>query len=763
MQIIKNELKEKINIFIFLAFAILVGAVFFISFRDSGADRSLLQKSSPRLYAALVGNTTQATLKLTPDTGTYNVNDNFSVDIYVDTNSQNVDTVAAYLNYNSVNFQVVSIDTTGSLFTMQAENDYATPGVIKITRGIPAPSFVNNSNGFVAKINFKAVSSANPSSDNITFNFVAGDANRSNVFLAGNPLLSGVYNGRYTVSGGSSDSQAPSVPTNLSASAVSSSQINLSWTASTDNVGVTGYRIFRNGVQAGTSATNSYNDSGLSPSTTYNYNVSAYDAAGNESGQSSQASATTQSGNVPVTLSVSLSASPSSGAAPLSGVSLTVNVSGGSGNINYTFYCNRSDSGINITTPYDIKIDNQSQTSYTASNICNYSSAGSYTAKVIVERDSSQAESRVTVTVTSSQPPPPSDTTPPAISSVSASLITSNSATINWATNEVASSQVEYGLNTNYGTLSGFNSSLVTSHSVLLSGLSPSTTYHYRVKSSDTAGNPATSGDYTFITTAASLTLSVNLSAAPSSGVAPLSGVDLIASVSGSATGNINYTFYCNRGDIGINITTPYQGKFDNQAQTSYTANDICNYQASGSYGAKVIAERGSYKAEARVSVIVNPKPAGGGASGGGSATNFKPIGYIDEANGNLVSGWVFDANANTSPVTVHIYVDGTMVGSSVANLSRSDIMGAGSVVKDVNHGFSYNFSNLSQGEHTVRVYAIDVPAGNEIELGSSPKTITVEESLSFLKSVPKAILTNQILFFISLFIIIFIILKMIF
>ncbi|MDH5202216.1 MAG: fibronectin type III domain-containing protein [Nitrospirota bacterium] len=90
-----------------------------------------------------------------------------------------------------------------------------------------------------------------------------------------------------------SDTQAPSVPTGLTALAVSSTQINLSWNASTDNVGVTGYRIYRNGNSVGTSTTTSYSDTGLSPSTTYTYTVAAYDDAGNTSGQSAPASATT--------------------------------------------------------------------------------------------------------------------------------------------------------------------------------------------------------------------------------------------------------------------------------------------------------------------------------------------------------------------------------------------------------------------------------------------------------------------------------------
>src|SRR5204863_222196 len=89
------------------------------------------------------------------------------------------------------------------------------------------------------------------------------------------------------------DTTPPTVPTGLTASAVSSSQINLSWTASSDNVGVSGYRVYRNGTQIATTGATSFANTGLSPSTTYSYTVAAYDAAGNLSAQSSPASATT--------------------------------------------------------------------------------------------------------------------------------------------------------------------------------------------------------------------------------------------------------------------------------------------------------------------------------------------------------------------------------------------------------------------------------------------------------------------------------------
>ena len=72
----------------------------------------------------------------------------------------------------------------------------------------------------------------------------------------------------------------PSAPSGLTATATSSSSASLSWTASTDNIGVTGYDIFRNGIKVGTSTTTSYTDKGLFSSTAYTYTVTAYNAAG---------------------------------------------------------------------------------------------------------------------------------------------------------------------------------------------------------------------------------------------------------------------------------------------------------------------------------------------------------------------------------------------------------------------------------------------------------------------------------------------------
>ena len=90
------------------------------------------------------------------------------------------------------------------------------------------------------------------------------------------------------------DIEVPTTPTNLSATDVSSSQIDLSWTASTDNIGVIEYKIYRDTVEIDTTTNTTYSDTGLSHSTLYTYTVSAYDAIPNESAQSSPDSTTTE-------------------------------------------------------------------------------------------------------------------------------------------------------------------------------------------------------------------------------------------------------------------------------------------------------------------------------------------------------------------------------------------------------------------------------------------------------------------------------------
>jgi dienelactone hydrolase/chitodextrinase len=93
------------------------------------------------------------------------------------------------------------------------------------------------------------------------------------------------------------DRSAPTVPGSLTATAISTTQIDLSWTASKDNVAVKGYKIFEAGRQIATTTSTNFSRTGLLSNTNYSFNVAAYDAATNTSVKSNTATATTQSTN----------------------------------------------------------------------------------------------------------------------------------------------------------------------------------------------------------------------------------------------------------------------------------------------------------------------------------------------------------------------------------------------------------------------------------------------------------------------------------
>lgn len=92
---------------------------------------------------------------------------------------------------------------------------------------------------------------------------------------------------------GKRDTTPPTVPQNLKASVISSVQIDLAWSPSTDNKSVAGYEIYRDNAKVGTTSRTAYSATGLSPQTTYTFKVLAYDAAGNRSDTSAPVSATT--------------------------------------------------------------------------------------------------------------------------------------------------------------------------------------------------------------------------------------------------------------------------------------------------------------------------------------------------------------------------------------------------------------------------------------------------------------------------------------
>jgi PKD repeat protein len=159
------------------------------------------------------------------------------------------------------------------------------------------------------------------------------------------------------------------------------------------------------------------------------------------------------------------------------------------------------------------------------------------------------------------------DTTPPAISNVQATNLQPDAATVSWDTDESASGRVEYGLDTAYGqqVTTGF----ATSQSVTLTGLTPETTYHYRVVATDAAGNSSSSADQTFTTPASTNTApTASMTLTPQTGEAPLA-VSFDGSGSSDAEGPIaSYAWDFGDGATGSGATVSHTY----QSAGTYTA-----------------------------------------------------------------------------------------------------------------------------------------------------------------------------------------------
>jgi chitodextrinase len=259
-----------------------------------------------------------------------------------------------------------------------------------------------------------------------------------------------------------SDTTAPSVPTNLTVTGTTASTVSLGWTASTDNVGVAGYKIYRAGAQVGTASTNSYTDTGLTASTAYSYAVSAYDAAGNNSALSSPVQATTLARAPTIT---SFSANPA------------VIASGQKSTLSWTVSnaTSLSLNGINVTGANSLVVSSTATTTYvlTATN------------------NGGSATTQTTVTVSSDTTPPTVSITAPA-SGVTVSGLVPISAT---ASDNVAVASVAFDIDGSAiatDTSSPYN--VNWSSTTVANG-----THTITAVAVDTSGNQATSSAVTIV------------------------------------------------------------------------------------------------------------------------------------------------------------------------------------------------------------------------------------------------------------------------
>lgn len=254
----------------------------------------------------------------------------------------------------------------------------------------------------------------------------------------------------------------------------------------------------------------SWVDTGLSASTQYCYRIKARDAVLNESAFSATSCQTTQAGadtTAPAAVTDLATSNPTASTLRLTwiapgddnatGTAATYDIRYSTSNITEGNWASATQAS-GEPTPQAAG----SSESFTVSGL-SASTVYYFAVKTSDEVPNTSALSNVPSGTTSDQ----ADTTPPTISLINSTNITSSGATITWTTNESADSQVEYGITSDYGSQTTLDTNLVTSHSVSISSLSASTLYHYRVKSKDAASNLATSSDYTFTTASSSVTI----------------------------------------------------------------------------------------------------------------------------------------------------------------------------------------------------------------------------------------------------------------
>src|SRR6185436_2722445 len=261
------------------------------------------------------------------------------------------------------------------------------------------------------------------------------------------------------------DVTPPSAPSALAAGSVTRTSLVLSWTGSTDNVGVTGYRVFRDGVSAGTSATASFSFSALVCGTSYVLAVEAFDAAGNVSARpaitaTTSACADTTPPSAPASFSAGTTGTTS---IATSWAASTDNV----GVAGYTLYRNGASAGT-ATSPLFTFAGLSCGTSYTL-GVEAFDAAGNVSART---------------SITSSTSACPDVTAPSAPASFSAGTTGTTSIATSWAASTDNVGGAGYTLYRN-----GSSAGTATSPLFTFAGLSCGTSYTLGVEAFDAAGN----------------------------------------------------------------------------------------------------------------------------------------------------------------------------------------------------------------------------------------------------------------------------------
>jgi len=397
--------------------------------------------------------------------------------------------------------------TPGAAFTVRmhfAETAFTAVGARCFDASINGTAVLTNFDLYATAGDYKAIVesfSANATSAGaITIAFTAGDCTDTNPSVRGLEIIPV-----------STCSAAPSAPSGLTATEVSSSQINLSWTASTAGTGCSiSYNVYRsttsgftpsssNQIATGVSST-TYSDTGLSASTTYYYLVEGVDSAGS-SGASNQASATTACSTPTAPSGLSATATSSSQ------INLSWTASSSSCSVTYDVF--RS-----TTSGFTPSSSNEIASGVTTTSYSNTGLTASTTYYYLVEGVSAGGTSAASNQASATTQATACAAAPTAPSGLTATDISSSQINLSW-TASTAGTGCTITYNVYQSTTSGFTPSSsnqiatgVTTTTYSATGLTASTTYYYLVEGVDQVGSSAASNQASATTSAASTSCS---------------------------------------------------------------------------------------------------------------------------------------------------------------------------------------------------------------------------------------------------------------
>jgi hypothetical protein len=279
------------------------------------------------------------------------------------------------------------------------------------------------------------------------------------------------------------------------------------------------------------------------------------------------------------------------------------------------------------------------------------------------------------------------------LSNVAASGATSTGFQVAWTTNLAATSQVNYGKTASYGNTTGKNSSMVTSHAVSLSSLSPGTTYHFQIQSTDAAGATVTSGDMTLATLVGNVQPTVSI-VSPAPG-ATLSGTNVVIDATASdSLGITSVQFKVDGANVGSPVTvSPY----------TYSLNTTLFSNGAHTLTATATDQGGNSATSAAVSVTVNN-------AGSSSPT----VSITAPTNGATVSSTVtVSASASDSVgiASVQFEIDSANVGTAVTTAPYT---------------FSWDTTKSTNGAHALTAIATDKAGHSAV---SSTISVTVNNA----------------------------------